>query len=251
MVQWVPAIWLVAATIVLVPVTRWFSEHVRGLALLLTANPIAAIYVYFFLLLPGTLTHEISHLLVAKVLGVRTLRLSLGPKPRPSGDVQFGAVEYQRADPLRESLVGLAPLLIGSALVLVIAHGRLGLGTQAMLHLEALPARLVAMTRAQDAWLWVYLLVAIANAMLPSAADRRAWSSTLIYLVLAAIAIYVAGALLQARIPAEATSWLAQRIADLAFAFTLTVLLDLLIGGAVWGIEALLGRLLRRRFRYS
>ncbi len=251
MAEWVSLIWFLAAIIVLVPTTRWFGEHVRGLVLLLTGNAGAAVYVYFFLLLPGTAAHELSHLLVAAILGVKTGKVSLGPKPRENGVVQFGAVEYYRADPVRESLVGLAPLLVGSVLVLLIAHARLGLDPQAVLQPASLPARLLAMVRAQDVWLWVYLLVAIANAMLPSASDRRAWRRFLVYLLCALAAFLILGSLLQARIPPGVTAWLAQRATDLAFAFSLTVVLDLAIGGILCGLEALLGRLLNRRIQYS
>lgn len=246
---WVPVVWLAAALALLVLVTRWFGNHLRGLVLLLTGNPIASLYVYFALLLPGTLVHELSHLLLAKLLGVKTGKLSLGPKPRSGNVVQFGALEYQRPDAVRESLIGLAPLLIGSGLVLFLANWRLGLDAGMVMRLQDLPMRLDQMTRAPDAWVWIYLIMAISNTMLPSEADRRAWLPFGIYLLVLGAVLYLTGVLAQAS--PQIITLLMRFTSALAFAFTLTVILDLLIGGLLWGLEMLLGLLLNRRVMYS
>jgi hypothetical protein len=245
--------WLLVSLVLLVLSTRWFSNHVRGLVLLLTSNAMASVYVYFFLLFPGTLAHELSHLLVAKLLGVQTGRLHLGPKVQTDGVIQFGAVEYRRPDALRESLIGLAPLVTGSALVLLVAERCLGLDPQALLNLSELPTRLWQATQSPDAWLWLYLILAISNAMIPSAADRRAWRTLLIAggILLAALLALLLFTDTAGQVPKLIPAWFTTGMAYLAFAFTLTLTLDLLIGGVVWLVEVALGGLLKRRIVYS
>jgi hypothetical protein len=245
--------WLLVSLVLLVFATRWFSNHVRGLVLLLSGSPTASVYVFFFLLFPGTLTHELSHLLVAKLLGVRTGRLYLGPKVQPDGMIQFGAVEYRRPDVFRESLIGLAPLVTGSALVLLVAARCLGLDLQALLDLPQLPTRLWQATQAPDAWLWLYLIMAISNAMIPSAADRRAWRTLLIVggILLAALLALLFLTDTASQVPRLIPGWLVTGMAYLAFAFTLTLALDVPIGALVWLLEAALGALVKRRIVYS
>ena len=57
--------------------------------------------------------HELSHALMALLLGVRVKRMSLIPQRQAKGVVRLGSVEVLRSDPLRASLIGGAPLLTG------------------------------------------------------------------------------------------------------------------------------------------
>jgi hypothetical protein len=217
--------------------------------LLVTNNATAALYGHFFLLLPGTFLHELSHLVAAKLLGVRTGALTLQPKPQRSGAVQFGSVTYQKSDPVRESLIGLAPLLVGSVVVALLAHWRFRLAPDALLALDSLPARLGQVLQTSDAWLWLYLMMSISNAMLPSPSDRQAWPTLGLYLAVIVGALWLFGAL--SYVPDGAIS-LGLRLTEyLAFSYTLTVLLDLFIGGLLWVIEQLVSVVLRRRVSYS
>ena len=249
MVSLLPILWLAGSMAVLVYVTRWFGERVRALVFLPSGNAVAAVYVHFALLLPGTLLHEMSHWLAARLLGVRTGRLSLGPRPAGGGVVRFGALEYVRPDPVRESLIGLAPLLSGSAVVLLLARWRFGLAPLVVADPRSFLRALWHMTEAQDAWLWIYGIVAVANAMLPSAADRRGWRPVGIYLGVLVALLGVSGAL--ARLPEPLVSGVASLVTRLAFVFSLTIVLDLAIGAVLWGVELLLGLLLDRRIVYS
>lgn len=249
MVSLLPILWLAGSMAILVYVTRWFGERVRALVFLPSGNAVAAVYVHFALLLPGTLLHEMSHWLAARLLGVRTGRLSLGPRPAGGGVVRFGALEYVRPDPVRESLIGLAPLLSGSAVVLLLARWRFGLVPLVMADPPSFLRALWHMTEAQDAWLWIYGIVAVANAMLPSAADRRGWRPVAIYLGVLVVLLAVSGAL--ARLPEPFVGGVASLVTRLAFVFSLTIVLDLVIGAVLWGVELLLGLLLDRRIVYS
>ena len=72
----------------------------------------AGVRVYALLTLPGTLAHELSHYLVALVLGLRQAGLSAMPVEQPDGTWQLGQVTLAGAKPLRASLAALAPILL-------------------------------------------------------------------------------------------------------------------------------------------
>ncbi|MGC9521621.1 MAG: hypothetical protein ACP5HG_07030 [Anaerolineae bacterium] len=157
---------------------RWLHRHLQGLMLLLTGDEEIALWLYAIVLLPGVLLHELSHALLAKLTGVKIGRISFLPR-RVGKQIQLGFVPVRETDFLRASLIGVAPLLIGS--VAVVAIGYLVLSTPEIL--VALSAgdwaagidRFLQVLRAPDVWLWVYLVFAIGNTMLPSRSDIHAW----------------------------------------------------------------------------
>lgn len=247
--NWTPLLWLVAALVVLWLVQRQVHSHIEGLVLVVTASSDAAALAHFLLLLPGVVVHEGSHWLAARLLGVRVSPISIGPQRKRGRQMRFGSVQIARADPLRESLIGLAPLIGGTALVLLIARWGFGLLPTLSADLDAWPSRLWACLRAPDAWLWVYLVFAISNAMLPSASDRRPWRTLAVYL---ALVLAVAYALLG--LPPIWGAWLTRGLhllSYLAFAFSLTALLDVAVLLPLLLIEWLASRLTGRRVQYG
>ena len=70
--NWTPLVWLVVTLVPLFFMKRWINRHIQGLSMLLIGDNEAAMFLYFVLLLPGILIHELSHWLVAMLLGVRT-----------------------------------------------------------------------------------------------------------------------------------------------------------------------------------
>jgi len=158
---------------------RSLHREIQAVFLLITRRLDFAIVLFSLLFFPGVLLHETSHYGMARLLGVRTGRFSLLPRPLPNGRLQLGFVETQATDWLRETLIGAAPLLTGGLLVAYAGVQRLGL-TAAWEALSsgvdgAFPAALSAMFDLPDFWLWFYLAIAVSSTMLPSASDRRAW----------------------------------------------------------------------------
>jgi hypothetical protein len=49
------------------------------------------------------------------------------------------------------------------------------------------------MLRAPDIWLWLYLIFATSNTMLPSESDRASWTPIVLFLVLAVALAWFAG----------------------------------------------------------
>ncbi|MDP3941894.1 MAG: hypothetical protein Q8Q49_06325 [bacterium] len=75
--------------------------------------------IFSFLLLPGTLIHELSHLLVSRLLGVKTHAFVLTPVLEEN-TVRLGSISIEKTDPFRKTLIGIAPLLVGLALVVLL-----------------------------------------------------------------------------------------------------------------------------------
>lgn len=160
-------------------VQRWLHHETQAVFLLLTRRPALAYALFSLLFFPGILLHETSHWITARLLGVRVGRFSLVPRPLEGGRLQLGFVATAKTDPLRDALIGAAPLVAGGLFVAYAGLQRLMLarfwqlaqqgGASAVL--EALPA----LYAAPDFWLWLYLTFAVSSTMLPSESDRRAW----------------------------------------------------------------------------
>ena len=116
MTQWGTIVWFLLSLWLLVLITRWFGFRLQSLTLMVTGNSTIALYLFFFLLLPGTIVHELSHLLAARLLGVGTGGISLTPKV-VQNQVRLGAIRIKGTDIVRGSLIGVAPLLVGTGLV--------------------------------------------------------------------------------------------------------------------------------------
>jgi hypothetical protein len=227
---WLSLVWLIIVFLLMLGLRRWIEAHVQGLAYLITGHPAVALWVFFLVFLPGTLVHELSHWLVAKLLGVPTGRIVIWPQAKRNGTLWLGAIQVGRADPVRSSLIGLAPLVSGSVLVALIgAHLQLGTLGSALAsgRWELVWQALVRSINLPDFWLWVYLLFAIANRMLPSPADREPWKPVIVFLVL--LSVFIIGAGWTPHLTSEARSAILDVVGFLLYAFTLTVAIDVLV----------------------
>jgi len=194
--NWTPLLWLAVTLALLLLVERWIHRHLQGVMLLLTGDPQVAVLLYALPLLPGIVLHELSHALAAILLGVRVGRMSI--RPQLSGRrVQLGFVPVEKTDVVRASLIGLAPLLTASGVILLIGYlvfdaGGMGAALAAG-DWANLAAGLHGALKAPDAWLWAYVIFAMSNTMLPSRADRQAWTPVLLFLLLIGVLIWVTG----------------------------------------------------------
>ncbi len=233
-------------TLILVQLSaRWIHRHLQWVGYRLSGSRSVALIIYSTILLPGVLLHELSHWLSAALLGVRTGRISLFPSVRPDGRLQLGAVEYYRAglDPIRESIIGAAPLVAGCAALLLIAGHLLGFPAAqdaiAAQDLGAVLGWMQVSLGTPDFWLWFYLAFAIANAMMPSAADRRAWPAFLVVVGAATGLLLALG--LSDWIVLGLEGPLALGAGYLASAFTVTIIINLVMMGLLKLLETLLG----------
>jgi len=236
-------VWLAVLLAPLLFVQRRVHGEIQAVFLLLTRRAEIALVLFSLLFLPGVLLHEMSHFLMAAILRVDIGRFSLAPRYLPDGRLQLGFVETAQADVVRDALVGLAPLLSGSAFVI---FGGLQLGLMSVwenlapLNAAGLWDALASLPGQPDFWLWFYLTFTVSSTMLPSAADRRAWLPIL---------LSAAGLLLLAAL-AGAGGWLMANLAPpfnrglhtLDAALGITLALHVALWGPVWGARKLLSR---------
>ena len=150
-----------------------------------------AVSIVSVLLFPGTIIHEFSHLFTAEVLGVRTGKLDLVPDHIQDEDVRTGSVAIAESDPIRRSLIGLAPLFTGILAVTAVSW-----------FLSASIGEVVAAFRQGTLFTHpslymaiggVYLVFAISNTMIPSHVDLKGTPLVLGVIMVIALAGYYVG----------------------------------------------------------
>lgn len=92
----------------------FFSYGINYLAGKVARRPVF----YYLLVMPGTIFHELSHLVACLALGVRVGEVHLFRiRHMPDGSVSLGSVEHFGAGPVRSFLIGIAPIPLMSALL--------------------------------------------------------------------------------------------------------------------------------------
>jgi hypothetical protein len=188
--------WIVLMLLPLILLQRLLHREIQAVFLILTRDVRLTMGIFSMLFLPGVFLHELSHFLMAKILGVRTGRFSIFPQSLPDGRLQLGYVETVKSDVIRDSLIGAAPLIIGTIFVAFVAVYRLEMRVlwevlrNGQLDLFWMGIR--ALPRVQDFYLWFYLAFAVSSTMMPSQSDRHAWQTLVIFVgVLFAIALLI------------------------------------------------------------
>jgi hypothetical protein len=239
--SWLPLVALVATLLPLLWIKRWITQHMQELSLRWLDDPDVALAVYFVVVLPGVVIHELSHWLVATVLGVRVRGFSIGPvRKGRTRRVSFGSIRVANVDPVRGSLIGVAPLWGGSAVILLIGNLVLGVGdlaqTMAGQGLAGIPAGLEQLIHVADFWLWLYLIFAVSNAMLPSESDVEQVRPVLIFLGIVAVVVLIVSGV--PAVPAVVVDGVSAIAGYLASAFGLTLAVDavfvVMIGLLLW-----------------
>jgi hypothetical protein len=189
-------VWFIFMLVPLIVLQRLLHREIQAVFLILTRDPRVTMGIFSLLFLPGVFLHELSHFVVAKILGVRTGKFSLFPKSLPDGRLQLGYVETARSDAVRDSLIGAAPLIVGTLFVAYVAiyHLQMRVLWDAFRNgqFDLLWLGIRALPRVQDFYLWFYLAFAVSSTMMPSESDRHAWLELVISIgVLILIALLV------------------------------------------------------------
>jgi hypothetical protein len=240
-----PWVWLLGTFPVLLFLQRWISRHMQIIFLLLTRHAGMAMLLNQLVFLPGVLLHEFSHWVLARLLGVRTMGFSVWPMRQADGSLRLGYVHTQKVDFVREALVGAAPLLAGCAAVVAIGLRVLELDQVALAFgrgdWASASGGLVQVLQSTDLLIWVYVLFALSNTMMPSASDRRAWPLVGGLLLALGAGLYYLG--MGPVIQGALGEGMAAGVRVMATAFTVTIGVDLAMLPAILGAEWLLRQL--------
>jgi hypothetical protein len=183
--------------LVLIVIQRLLQKEIQIVLLLITGNPNLAIGIFSILLLPGVFIHEFSHLMMSILLRVPVLKLSLVPEVTKKGRIRLGFVQTAKTDVVRDSLIGLAPFIVG--LVLLALIGTLKFGITAIAnqsiadYFEVLLSFSKEIPKVTDFGIWLYLAFAISTTMIPSESDRQSWKLIFIVLFLVLSVVFLSG----------------------------------------------------------
>lgn len=210
--------------------SRQISEHIQLLAVHITGSTNAATVAIFLVLLPGVIIHEGAHWLTAYFLGLKPSKFRVWPK-KQGKFLGLGSISIRSGGLLKDSLVGLAPLILGSILVALISHRVFNVQAMSGALMEGqwrngVEAFLSAF-RQPDGALWAYLLFTISNAMMPSPSDREPVTPVAQYALLAGLAYLLIG--LPVRPLQAFILWLTPFVQSVSSAFLFIILLDLIV----------------------
>lgn len=237
-------IWIIVIFLPLLFAQRRLHWELQAVFLLVTRRPGLALGLFSFLFFPGVVLHETSHFVMAKLLGVRTGRFSLLPKVLPGGKLRLGYVETSKSDPIRDSLIGTAPLICGAVVIMLVGVNRLGMialwDSVTAQQWSSFWAVLAALPAQPDFWVWFYLAFTVSSTMLPSASDRQSWLAAGIGLAVLLVLALLAGG----------GPWMAINIAPglnrgfhaLAGVFGISLVLHIILLLPVWLMRAALSK---------
>ncbi len=139
---------------------------------LVTKSRSVAIHLYALLMLPGTIFHELSHWLVAEILQVPTGKFDYMPRSE-GNSIRMGSIQIGNVDPFRRTVIGLAPVITGVILLIVITSFFPTLGSSYSPISAQLFLNLLYTVSIRNLAL-LYLVFTISNTMFSSKKDLEA-----------------------------------------------------------------------------
>ncbi len=241
--------WFLAGVIGLAILQRKLHIDIQAVLFLITKRLDVALAIFSLLFLPGVLLHELSHYLMARLLGVPVGRFSIIPQSLPEGKLRLGYVETSSTDFLRDALIGAAPLITGSLFVAYAGFVHLEFAAiwdqLSSGDLSSSIDAFVLVSEQPDFWIWFYVIFVVSSTMFPSATDRRAWSTILLTFGLFIALILISGA----------GPWLWENLGSalmsivhiLSLIFILSAIVHLILLLPLWLLRAALERIFRVR----
>lgn len=227
---------------------RWLHEHVFKVGWLVTKKTRTTTLLYYTFFLPGVVLHELVRWLVAGLLDVHADRAIRLPDDQQVAELKLNFVRLHRsAGEFKTAVISLAPLLAGLAIIYFVSQNILRVpealaAISGINGLRNLGQAVTILTSAPEVWLWVYLVVAIANTMIPSWNALRGWRIVLIAVAVAIVALIALGVaddvILTNLGPTLVT---AANVLTVTFAFVIGV--DLTMTAVLGTLEALIERI--------
>lgn len=158
---------LILVLIALYLINRAIIKNLYLISYLLFKTPKLGLYLYFFLFLPGIIVHELSHFFMASLLAVPAGEIDIFPKKIDEKRYTLGSVKYAPTDPLRQNLIGIAPIIFGSIIITFLVKFGLKIPlTQTLPSLNQLAIN-------SSNLLFLYLILTISNSIFISKEDQK------------------------------------------------------------------------------
>jgi len=180
---------IVVELVLLAFLSQRLTQSLYNVFFLLFRVRSVAISIVTLILFPGTVIHELAHLFTAEVLGVRTGKITLTPESIRGEEIQSGSVAIAQTDPIRRTLIGLAPTNIGLVALTTISYFL----AQQLFYLQAHLGNIFGNPAIYLIILFVYILCTISITMFPSSVDLKGTPAVLITIFLFCIAAYIVG----------------------------------------------------------
>lgn len=154
---------------------------------------------FYLLVAPGVILHESAHYLACKLTGTRVGRfVPFLPRKDASGATTLGYVEHAPRDPLTSSVIGLAPVVVNPAVLVILTiamtpvdplatpSGGLVSGSGLVEIIRGIGDQVVSFASQSPllAALWIYLCLSVALGSVPSRADLVAVPGALVLVIL-------------------------------------------------------------------
>ncbi|MDO8736258.1 MAG: hypothetical protein Q7K29_04155 [Thermoleophilia bacterium] len=177
-----------------------------------------------FLFLMGVIVHELSHFFAAAIMFVPVGNMEFVPK-LSSGGARLGSVEIGKTDPIRRSIIGFAPVLVGLLIIIGIVY----FFTSHILFFNGKDVYIFA-----AAILGItYLLFAISNTMFSSSKDMEGTLEIAITLLIVFAAAYAFGFRPSFSFPSGFVNQLIDVIQESAIFMLAPISIDLVILGII------------------
>jgi len=98
--------------------SRFLQKYLSQFIYSLTNSEKITVYAMAAFFFIGTVIHEFSHLIMANLLFVHTGKMELLPKLE-GNTIRLGSVEIVKPDPFRRLLIGVAPFLMGTTIIIL------------------------------------------------------------------------------------------------------------------------------------
>jgi hypothetical protein len=172
----------------------WIRQHLFGIGLIWLNSKGTAAWVYILVLLPGILLREISRWVVAGIFRIKPTFITPKPQIDADGIVGTRVFHFASLNPIYIGIIAITPLVVGFTIMFVISYGVLNL-PQVLLLLGsadsvALREAVGTLLARPDLPLWVYVLFAVTNTMLPTTSELR--STWFIWVIFGAFILFLA-----------------------------------------------------------
>jgi hypothetical protein len=157
---------------------RWLQQHVFKVGWLLTKNLQTTTVLFYTLFLPGVILYEVVYWLAAGILNVRAERAIQWPEGTAIAELRLSFIKLAKnTGAFRLALIAIAPFVVGGLTVYFVANNVLNVDEAAAIlqaqGIRGLGDAIGRIFSAPDIFLWIYLLFAVGNTMMPRWSDLK------------------------------------------------------------------------------